>query len=87
VDNDLMTPTFKLRRPQLLAHYKDVVDGLYASLKGSSAASSRWGSKAPSAASSRGPSRSISLTPQQGRSSKGGAGAGAHVVASAVSAQ
>lgn len=31
VENDLMTPTFKLKRPQLTKKYKQIVDGLYAS--------------------------------------------------------
>jgi len=30
VENDLITPTFKLRRPQLQKKYKAIVDGLYA---------------------------------------------------------
>jgi long-chain acyl-CoA synthetase len=30
---DLLTPTFKLRRPQLLAYYKDKVDAAYQKLK------------------------------------------------------
>lgn len=33
IDNDLITPTFKLRRPQLLAYYKDQVDSMYQKLK------------------------------------------------------
>merc|ERR1712224_10145 len=33
VDADLLTPTFKLRRPQLLKHYKTEIDALYANLK------------------------------------------------------
>lgn len=33
VDNDLMTPTFKLKRAQLLKHYQRQVDGLYSQLR------------------------------------------------------
>jgi long-chain acyl-CoA synthetase len=33
VDDDLLTPTFKLKRPQLLKHYQEKVDALYAGLK------------------------------------------------------
>lgn len=33
VDNDLMTPTFKLKRPQLTRKYKDDLDKLYAAAK------------------------------------------------------
>ena len=33
VDNDLLTPTFKMKRPQLLKHFKAEVDAMYASLK------------------------------------------------------
>ena len=33
VDNDLITPTFKLKRPQLLKYYKDTVDALYTELR------------------------------------------------------
>ena len=33
MENDLITPTFKLRRPQLLAWYKDKVDAAYKKLK------------------------------------------------------
>jgi long-chain acyl-CoA synthetase len=29
VDNDLMTPTFKLRRPQLLKYYQKEIDAMY----------------------------------------------------------
>lgn len=32
VDNDLLTPTFKSRRPQLLARYKSTIDELYVGL-------------------------------------------------------
>jgi long-chain acyl-CoA synthetase len=30
VDNDLLTPTLKLKRPQLLKRYGDVIDQMYA---------------------------------------------------------
>jgi len=33
VDNDLLTPTMKARRPQLLKHYQKQIDALYADLK------------------------------------------------------
>ncbi|VAI22553.1 unnamed protein product [Triticum turgidum subsp. durum] len=33
IDKDLITPTFKLKRPQLLKHYKDRVDQLYKDAK------------------------------------------------------
>ncbi|XP_061348643.1 probable CoA ligase CCL6 isoform X1 [Gastrolobium bilobum] len=34
MERDLITPTFKLKRPQLLKHYKDHVDKLYKEAKG-----------------------------------------------------
>ncbi|KAK2435618.1 long chain acyl-CoA synthetase [Trifolium repens] len=34
VERDLITPTFKLKRPQLLKHYKDCIDLLYKEAKG-----------------------------------------------------
>ncbi|KAH6789316.1 long-chain acyl-CoA synthetase 2 [Perilla frutescens var. frutescens] len=34
IDRDLVTPTFKLKRPQLLKHYKDCIDKLYSEAKG-----------------------------------------------------
>lgn len=34
IDRDLITPTFKLKRPQLLKHYKDCIDKLYSEAKG-----------------------------------------------------
>ncbi len=37
VDNDLLTPTFKLRRPQLLKRYKAEVDEMYEALKAKAA--------------------------------------------------
>ena len=33
VENDTMTPTFKLRRPQLLKRYAAQVDAMYESLR------------------------------------------------------
>ncbi|KAL3515220.1 hypothetical protein ACH5RR_022122 [Cinchona calisaya] len=33
-ERDLITPTFKLKRPQLLKHYKDCIDQLYNEAKG-----------------------------------------------------
>jgi long-chain acyl-CoA synthetase len=33
VESNLLTPTFKNKRPQLTTHYKDILDDLYASLK------------------------------------------------------
>lgn len=33
VGNNLATPTFKLKRPQLQAKYKETLDGIYASMK------------------------------------------------------
>jgi long-chain acyl-CoA synthetase len=41
VDNDLMTPTFKLKRPQLQKRYQADIDALYAQLAASSAAAAR----------------------------------------------
>jgi long-chain acyl-CoA synthetase len=37
-ENDLMTPSFKLRRPQLKAFYKEKLDGMYEKLKAEEAA-------------------------------------------------
>ncbi|KAI3448068.1 hypothetical protein Pfo_004733 [Paulownia fortunei] len=34
IDRDLITPTFKLKRPQLHKYYKDCIDQLYAEAKG-----------------------------------------------------
>eukprot|EP00967_Tisochrysis_lutea_P087135 scaffold123129_cov21-Tisochrysis_lutea.AAC.7 len=33
VENDMITPSFKLKRPQLLKKYQDAVSGMYAQLK------------------------------------------------------
>ncbi|GJP53476.1 hypothetical protein CLOM_g12640 [Closterium sp. NIES-68] len=33
VERDLLTPTFKKKRPQLLKHYKEHIDAMYAALK------------------------------------------------------
>ncbi|KAL6347909.1 hypothetical protein AAG906_037638 [Vitis piasezkii] len=35
IERDLVTPTFKLKRPQLLKYYKDIIDRLYSEAKGS----------------------------------------------------
>jgi long-chain acyl-CoA synthetase len=37
IERDLITPTFKLKRPQLLQHYKGIVDQLYSEAKRSMA--------------------------------------------------
>ncbi|KAL2477203.1 Long chain acyl-CoA synthetase 2 [Forsythia ovata] len=37
IDRDLITPTFKLKRPQLLNYYKDCIDKLYSEAKGTKA--------------------------------------------------
>ncbi|CAA2954313.1 long chain acyl- synthetase 2 [Olea europaea subsp. europaea] len=37
IDRDLITPTFKLKRPQLLKYYKDCIDKLYSDTKGTKA--------------------------------------------------
>lgn len=37
IDRDLITPTFKLKRPQLLKYYKDCIDKLYSDAKGTKA--------------------------------------------------
>ncbi|KAG4907118.1 hypothetical protein JHK86_055602 [Glycine max] len=34
IERDLITPTFKLKRPQLLKYYKDHIDQLYKEAKG-----------------------------------------------------
>ena len=41
VDNDLMTPTFKLKRPQLQKRYQAQVDAMYAALKAADKAKPR----------------------------------------------
>jgi len=33
MERDLITPTFKMKRPQLLKYYKDIIEDLYKSLK------------------------------------------------------
>lgn len=33
VDNDLMTPSFKLKRPQLQKHYQKQIDEMYTEAK------------------------------------------------------
>ncbi|KAL6522625.1 eukaryotic long-chain fatty acid CoA synthetase (LC-FACS) [Orobanche minor] len=37
IDRDLITPTFKLKRPQLLNYYKDCIDQMYIEAKGTKA--------------------------------------------------
>ncbi|KAL0722960.1 hypothetical protein Bca4012_037559 [Brassica carinata] len=37
IERDLITPTFKLKRPQLLKHYKGIIDQLYTKAKASRA--------------------------------------------------
>ncbi|XP_057550300.1 probable CoA ligase CCL6 [Amaranthus tricolor] len=37
IERDLMTPTFKMKRPQLLKHYKEVINEMYSKVKGSKA--------------------------------------------------
>eukprot|EP00850_Spirogloea_muscicola_P001110 SM000004S14980 [mRNA] locus=s4:490198:504514:- [translate_table: standard] len=39
---DLLTPTYKKKRPQLLKHYQAVVDAMYADLRKAEAAKGRW---------------------------------------------
>ncbi|WIA33081.1 hypothetical protein OEZ86_006237 [Tetradesmus obliquus] len=41
VDNDLMTPTFKLKRPQLQQHYQAQLDLMYQSINAAAAAKAR----------------------------------------------
>ncbi|XP_020099651.1 long chain acyl-CoA synthetase 2 [Ananas comosus] len=38
IERGLITPTFKLKRPQLLKYYKECIDGLYQEAKGSATA-------------------------------------------------
>ncbi|CAE7893739.1 ACSL1, partial [Symbiodinium sp. KB8] len=33
VENDLLTPTFKLKRPQAKTYFKDVIDNLYSKIE------------------------------------------------------
>ncbi|CAA3006151.1 long chain acyl- synthetase 2 [Olea europaea subsp. europaea] len=37
IDRNLITPAFKLKRPQLLKYYKDCIDKLYSEAKGTKA--------------------------------------------------
>jgi long-chain acyl-CoA synthetase len=36
VQNEMMTPTFKLKRPQLQKHYQAVIDSMYSQLNSKS---------------------------------------------------
>lgn len=60
MDNDLITPTFKLKRPQLQRLYQIHVNKLYASLHGDSRISSYAPSLVASRATSRAASRNVS---------------------------
>ncbi len=46
VEDDTMTPTFKLKRPQLQKRYQGVVDGLYAGMKAEAEAREAAGGRA-----------------------------------------
>jgi long-chain acyl-CoA synthetase len=50
VEDDTMTPTFKLKRPQLLKRYQGAVDGLYAQLKAEAEAKEAGRGRAAAAA-------------------------------------
>jgi long-chain acyl-CoA synthetase len=41
VDNDLMTPTFKLKRPQLQQHYQAQLDLMYQTINAAASAKAR----------------------------------------------
>ncbi len=41
VERDLVTPTFKMRRPQLLKHYKAAVDEMYAQVNAAARAAEK----------------------------------------------
>lgn len=56
VENDLITPTFKFKRPQLQRRYQADIDIMYRALRGNSCVSSY----APSRAVSRETSRRVS---------------------------
>lgn len=60
MENDLITPTFKLKRPQLQRQYQAHMNKLYASLHGDSRVSSYAPSLAASRATSRAASRNVS---------------------------
>ena len=41
VDNDLLTPTLKMRRPQLLKYYQKKIDKMYEGIRAVEAANSK----------------------------------------------
>ena len=41
VDNDLLTPTLKMRRPQLLKYYQKKIDKMYEGIRAAEAANSK----------------------------------------------
>jgi hypothetical protein len=53
VENDLITPTFKFKRPQLQRRYQGEIDNMYRSLCSNSSVSSYAPSRAVSRATSR----------------------------------
>lgn len=53
MENDLITPTFKFKRPQLQRCYQAEIDNMYRSLRGNSTVSSYAPSRAVSQATSR----------------------------------
>lgn len=57
MENDLITPTFKYKRPQLQRRYQDDIDAMYKALRSHSNMSSYAPSRAMSRAASRGVSK------------------------------
>jgi hypothetical protein len=53
VENDLITPTFKFKRPQLQRRFQAEIDAMYRALRGNSNVSSYAPSRAISRATSR----------------------------------